>query len=123
MCCFPVHQPPEFIIVPDPVEVLEGQTGEFVCKVRGKPLPDIEWYRDIPLRKDEYLENVHNLVDDANLEIESKAWIENIQLPDEGNYKVKATNQAGSVKSEVPVTGIHVAYSFTTLYNSKHHVF
>ena len=102
---FPVNQPPEFVEVPDAIEIMEGETGEFECKVKGKPLPDIQWYRDIPRRKDEDLENVQNLPNEVNSEVDSKAWLDKVQLSDEGTYKVKATNSAGSVKCEIPVTG------------------
>ena len=100
-----MNQPPEFIITPEPVEINLGENAEFFCQVRGKPLPDLVWYKDIPMKKDEDLTNVQTTDDLENSVVESKAIIEEIQLEDEGKYKVKATNSVGMVKCEVPVSG------------------
>ena len=88
------------------MEIVQGENVEFLCKVRGKPLPEVVWYKDIPLQKDEDVENVQRFEDEESFEIESKATIENIQISQEGKYKVKAINSAGIVKCELPVTGM-----------------
>lgn len=85
---------PEIIQRLMPVEVKEGQTAKFQCRVFGKPTPEIEWYKDDTLIED----------DDEGISFDTKDGLEilvvrDVSFSDEAEYKVLARNPLGTATS------------------------
>lgn len=91
---------PEFVRELQRVSADEGENVEFECKVEGKPQPDVRWFRD----------GQEIGPGDAHFELKSEAGgvqkliIHQVTAEDQGNYKVEATNSAGSMSSKAPLT-------------------
>lgn len=89
---------PEFIgDVKSPIQLTEGETADVSVQLKGKPLPDIEWYKDDKLiRKSSrvYFKSEDNkftlIIDDATPE-------------DSGIYKCVAQSKAGSAEKTIKV--------------------
>ena len=103
-------QAPLFISVPEPVEVIENQDAEIVVVAEGKPCPQLVWYKDGKLLKESTDVSMAELPDGQ--EVTGKLTLRNTQLSQEGKYSVKATNKAGSVKTEIPIAGDYILSSF-----------
>lgn len=74
-----------------PIEVKEGDKGSFTCRFLGRPVPEVEWYKDDQLLveservKFEFQDGEHTLI------------IRNVSLADEAEYKALARNPLGTV--------------------------
>jgi hypothetical protein len=77
-----------------PAEVKEGETAKFQCRVFGKPLTEIEWYKDDTLIEDD-AEGISFETRDA-YEI---LIIRDASPSDEAEYKVLARNPLGTATS------------------------
>lgn len=85
---------PEIIQKLSPVEVKEGQTAKFQCRVFGKPMPEVEWYKDESLIE----------LDADGISFDTKDGYElliihDVSLSDEADYKVLARNPLGTATS------------------------
>uniref|UniRef100_A0A8B9FGP2 Ig-like domain-containing protein n=1 Tax=Amazona collaria TaxID=241587 RepID=A0A8B9FGP2_9PSIT len=81
------------------VDVVEGRTARFDCMIKGKPLPDIMWYKDGELLE----ESSHlSFVYEDN---ECSLVVLGAAEPDSGVYTCTAKNLAGEVscKAELAV--------------------
>ena len=82
--------PPEISQKITPVEVREGDEAKLTCRIRGRPVPEIEWYKDDQLLdesdtvKFENQDGCHTLI------------IKNVSLADEAEYKALARNPLGT---------------------------
>lgn len=76
-----------------PVEVVEGQETKLVCKIKGKPEPTIEWFKD-----DKPLKTDRRVKVDYDGET-STLIIKGTVLDDEALYKCVATNKFGEVST------------------------
>lgn len=81
---------PEIIQKITSTEVKEGDKAIFQCRVLGRPLPEIEWYKD-----DQLLEESENVKFENRDDCHSLI-IENVSLNDEAEYKVIARNPLGT---------------------------
>lgn len=85
------NSPPEIIEPLKDKVVTEGQAIEFGCKIVGKPVPTVQWYKGDKLIKPSKYFQMSRTADDYTLRI-SEAFPE-----DEGDYKCVAYNSAGRV--------------------------
>ncbi|XP_045531935.1 titin isoform X5 [Pieris brassicae] len=85
------NAPPEIIEPMKDRVVTEGQAIEFSCKIVGKPIPTVQWYKEDRLIKPSKYFQMSRTADDYTLRI-SEAFPE-----DEGDYKCVAYNSAGRV--------------------------
>lgn len=89
---------PEFLKELKDVEVLEGQSVKFRCKVKGYPQPRINWYKDGVLLKGSKSCRIEKFGNrDYILTID---WA---TMDDDAEYMVVARNVAGQVKSTAQV--------------------
>ena len=72
------------------VEASEGEVVKFQCRFLGKPVPEIEWYKD-----DELLEESERMKFENN-DGEYVLTIRNVSSFDEAEYKVLARNPLGT---------------------------
>jgi len=98
-----VNQPPVFTSAPEPVEVKETEDTELVVTAEGKPCPQLLWYKEGRLIKDNGGFGIEEVQD--RQVATGKLTLTDAQLGDEGKYSVKASNKAGSVKTEIPLAG------------------
>ena len=73
-----------------PVEVQEGETAKFECRVFGKPAPEVEWYKD-----DQFLDE-SDRVKFENKDGVCTLTINDTSAFDEAEYKVLARNPLGT---------------------------
>ena len=75
------------------------------CKVYGKPIPEVTWYRDdVPLDGQPKVKVKSNETS-RKLQIESSLKLEDTELSnDSGEYCVKAENAAGKVSHTFGLT-------------------
>lgn len=85
------NAPPEIIEPLKDKQVVEGQAIEFSCKIVGKPVPTVQWYKGDKLIKPSKYFQMSRTADEYTLRI-SEAFPE-----DEGDYKCVAYNSAGRV--------------------------
>ncbi|XP_066595731.1 uncharacterized protein [Prorops nasuta] len=89
--------PPEFLKELLPSTVLSGNPHQFECKVRGNPLPTVEWYKnEISIDNcPDYFTTYNNGV--ALLKFEQ------VLLEDSAIYTCKAINRLGEKSTSVPL--------------------
>ena len=95
----PKGEAPEFVKAMDTIEVVEGKLAKLVCKVKGKPEPKIEWFKDdTPIQEDR---RIKTQFDGETCTLK----ITDTNLDDEGEYECVATNEegTGSCKAELLV--------------------
>ena len=100
-------EPPEFIELPDSLEILRGSFATFNARARGRPTPKVTWYKDgKPIRR---LARLLSLQDDEIPELREVA--SEVRLADvapelnDGVYTVEAVNSVGKVSHEVTLLG------------------
>ncbi|XP_034758119.2 cartilage intermediate layer protein 1-like isoform X1 [Acipenser ruthenus] len=77
----------------------EGQTASFCCKIVGQPAPDnYQWYHN------------GSLLNSKLYKYDSTLVLRNLQMSQSGEYYCKASNDAGSIKSQ-PATLTVIAYN------------
>ncbi|XP_067687580.1 uncharacterized protein [Haliotis asinina] len=89
---------PEFIKDIKDVEVKEGQSVKFRCKVKGYPQPRVTWYKDGKLLKNSKFCRLEKFGNRDYI-----LTIDNATLDDDAEYTVVAKNIAGDVKSTAEV--------------------
>lgn len=88
--------------------VLVGATAHFEAKVKAKPPPEITWFvneRELNMRNDQFT----STYDNQCLEL----TINNVQLKDEGVYKVSVKNPLGEMDTDARLTVLkkpHIKY-------------
>ncbi|KAJ1353882.1 hypothetical protein KIN20_010652 [Parelaphostrongylus tenuis] len=90
---------PEFTRDLTACQIMEGEVAHFECKVKGTPLPLVRWFKDGEEVKPKDGVTVEALPDGTN-----KLTINDAKLTDQGNYRVEATNAAGSTSSKAPLS-------------------
>uniref|UniRef100_A0A0K0DG20 Muscle M-line assembly protein unc-89 n=1 Tax=Angiostrongylus cantonensis TaxID=6313 RepID=A0A0K0DG20_ANGCA len=80
-------------------QITEGEVARFECKVKGTPLPLVRWFKDGEEVKPGDGVTIEALPDGTN-----KLTINDAKLTDQGNYRVEATNVAGSMSSKAPLS-------------------
>lgn len=101
-----VHPEFEDVDFEEPLEVKENEELSAELKIKGKPKPEVTWFKDEkPLR------------DTTNLKLTSRGDVHKIRIPiakpeDAGTYKCEAKNDVGSTSKsfEVKVEGKMVLY-------------
>lgn len=90
--------------------VLVGQSVHFTAKLKAKPMPEIKWYLNETLltHKDDFV----STYDNNSLEL----TINNVQIKDEGVYKVVVSNPLGELTTDAKLT---VLKKPTIKYDSK----
>ncbi|ETN83967.1 hypothetical protein NECAME_07120, partial [Necator americanus] len=89
------------------VAVVEGETATYECKVTGQPQPEIKWFKDKEeiSSTDQHFVQTREADGTVRLVIRSaKLTIDKAKLADQGNYRVEATNAAGSMSSKAPLS-------------------
>ena len=105
----PTGDVPEFFKPMETVEVVEGKMAKLICKVKGKPEPKIEWFKDdIPVKEDR---RIKTLFDGETCTLK----ITDTKLDDEAEYKCVATSDAGTsfCKAELLVNEANKRPEFT----------
>ena len=90
-------------MLPDAIEVIEGQTAQLVAKAQGKPAPTITWLRNDKLVKKD--DTVQLETTSEGLESTGTCVMAEIELAKEGRYTIEASNSVGKITADVPVTG------------------
>ncbi|KAH7680305.1 Immunoglobulin I-set domain containing protein, partial [Aphelenchoides avenae] len=90
---------PEFLQELKPVQANEGDKAVFECKVAGTPQPKVRWFKDGQELKDGDGCRIEALPDGTH-----RLILDNCKVDDQGNYRVEATNDAGSTSSKAPLT-------------------
>ncbi|XP_076093735.1 hemicentin-1-like isoform X1 [Mytilus galloprovincialis] len=75
-------------------EVVTGDPHTLSCPARGRPPPDITWYKN---------GQIIDFTSDSNLELKSRGrqlYFKEVQLKDDGVYKCLAVNEAGSIEQK-----------------------
>lgn len=80
------------------IRVMVGDTAKFRTKIHAKPPPSIEWSTEE--RKLTRKDNCISTYDNDNLQLS----ISNVQIKDQGVYKVTVKNQLGEVSTEAKLT-------------------
>ncbi|CAD6189828.1 unnamed protein product [Caenorhabditis auriculariae] len=94
----PAQSAPEFVKELAAVQVKETETAKFECKVSGTE-PTVKWFKD-----------GQEVKKDARVKIESESdgtqrlVIEKSTTADQGNYRVEASNDAGTANLKAPLT-------------------
>ncbi|KAK6029446.1 immunoglobulin I-set domain protein [Ostertagia ostertagi] len=89
---------PEFAQELTACQVMEGQLAKFECKVKAGPHPIIKWFKDGEELKPGDGVHIESLPDGTN-----RLTIDKTKIADQGNYRVEATNPAGSMSSKAPL--------------------
>nr|XP_054753173.1 muscle M-line assembly protein unc-89-like [Lytechinus pictus] len=90
------HYKPTFKVIPSDLEVKEGKLARFNCRVRGRPPPDLVWYRnEMPV----YPDANHRVI--VNEGGEHALMISHARPQDSGMYTCIASNRAGEAKFHV----------------------
>ncbi|PIO56161.1 immunoglobulin I-set domain protein, partial [Teladorsagia circumcincta] len=89
---------PEFAQELTACQVMEGQLAKFECKVKAGPHPVIKWFKDGEELKPGDGIHIESLPDGTN-----RLTIDKTKIADQGNYRVEATNPAGSMSSKAPL--------------------
>ena len=101
-----MNKPPVFTLVPESVDVTEGDSIELDCRATGKPVPQIVWYNNKEiLNEDDHV--MFETVDDG-IECGSKILLKGI-VPaiHDGKYTIEAANSVGKVTHNVMISGIN----------------
>lgn len=86
---------PEFTTPLQECQAVEGQAAQLECAVKGKPKPEIKWYKDDkPLKPSDHVK-IEEKVDGTQILI-----IDNVRAEDVGSYKCEAVNVAGKAKTD-----------------------
>ena len=87
--------------LPPKIEVAEGKPFKLEVKVDGRPLPDVQWFKDgVPLKPNEHIK--FGIKPDGTVTLE----IKEAQPGDTGKYELKATSpngQSSATSSDVVV--------------------
>lgn len=80
------------------LRVLVGESARFVAKIKAKPFPDIKWCLNERVlgSKDDFV----STFDNNSLEL----TLSNVQLKDQGVYKVTVTNALGELTTDAKLT-------------------
>ncbi|KAI1702784.1 immunoglobulin domain-containing protein [Ditylenchus destructor] len=101
----PTEVAPQFVKELQPVQAKEGEQAKFECKVSGVPLPAVKWFKDG--------KELHDGDDGVHIEVlpdgTNRLILDNVKVDDQGNYRVEAINNAGSMSSKAPLTVIPAA--------------
>ena len=100
-------EPPEFIEIPESLEILRGSNATFSAQATGRPAPKVTWYKDgRPIRRLARLLSLDSDEDPLNRVVNSIVKLADVapELND-GVYTVEAVNSVGSVKHEVTLLG------------------
>ena len=93
-----MHEPPVFLVIPESHDIVEGEKVKFTCKVRGKPSPELSWFRDTELITPNELSTVNTTEKSDKLEVESVLCLKKPVLTDESElYHVDVNNIMGSI--------------------------
>ncbi|XP_076468441.1 uncharacterized protein LOC143299094 isoform X2 [Babylonia areolata] len=105
---------PEFLKELADVEVLEGQSVKFRCKVKGYPPPRIYWYKDGSLLKSSRACRLEKFGNRDYLLV-----MDHVTMDDDAEYRVVARNVAGQVSSTAQVIVEPRSEGHPTLPNSQ----
>ncbi|XP_012945307.1 myopalladin, partial [Aplysia californica] len=87
----PKLEAPKFIVSIETVESQVGETAKFYCKARGKPEPELVWFKDDkPVTADDSRYTI-SLGDDTD----STLVIVDLSPEDDGTFTCEAVNEAG----------------------------
>lgn len=95
----PSEVAPEFLQELKPVQANEDEPAAFECKVAGVPQPKVKWFKDGKELKDGDGCRIEALPDGTH-----RLILDKCKVDDQGNYRVEATNDAGSTSSKAPLT-------------------
>jgi len=95
-CASPIGLQPTFIKVPSNISATEGKMVRFDCRVRGRPLPDVTWYRDGVMLIDDQTHKI--LVNEQGIH---SLMITVATVGDAGTYTCVAKNKNGEASFEV----------------------
>ena len=90
----PMGSAPIFIEPLQPVEVVEGSAAKLQCRLTGSPEPNIQWFKDSELVKEDKRTKMRFDGELCTLKILAT------ELDDDGVYKCVAKNDFGSVASD-----------------------
>ena len=101
-----VNQPPSFAEAPEDMEVVQGDRCEIFCCAKGKPMPDLRWFRDeeeIGSGDSVVLTSVQSEVD---YDTEGRLKMKKALSDNRGTYRIEATNSVGSASHQFKMEGI-----------------
>lgn len=92
---------PNFLRVPTDLEVMEGKMVRIDCRISGRPLPEVLWYRNGKLVTDD---RTHKLI--VNEAGNQSLLITVASREDGGAYTCVARNKSGESRFQVNLTVI-----------------
>ena len=97
---------PEFITPPTDIIIMEEESGQSSCVVKGKPAPKITWYRNKKsVANDDHM-TVEDVVSEDGTVCESVLkYVDAVPEKYDGKYVVEAKNEAGKATYDVTVLG------------------
>ena len=98
--------PPAFILRPNDLVLMKNESGASHCKVSGKPIPTITWYKDEePVLDDEHIQ-IECVPCDTGYEVVSVLkYSQAVPERYDGNYQVHAVNESGKAVYDVKILG------------------
>ena len=100
-----MNQPPIFTEAPEDLEVVQGDRCDLFCKVKGKPMPDLLWFRD-----DEEIHSNESTVktsvqSDIDYDTEGTLRMKKVMSGNRGRYRIEAKNSVGGAFHEFNMEG------------------
>lgn len=108
---------PVFEIPLSDVTVFDGEKAVLECRVTGVPMPEVVWYVDNEQVRTS--EDIKVIYEDGNCYLE----INDVLQDDEGEYKVKAINDAGTCETTAFLTVLrkYIILTITTVFKQNKH--
>jgi hypothetical protein len=100
-----VNQPPSFVEAPNDLDVVQGSRCELFCKAKGKPMPDITWFRDgEEIQSGDYVD-LTAFQSDIEFDTEGTLKMKKTLSEYRGTYRIEAVNKVGFAAHEFEMEG------------------
>ena len=95
-----------FVLPPHDITVLEGEQFLLMCSTKGKPAPEVTWYKDGEPIEDDDNTMTSSEQDLKTLQTASKLLVQRADIEKhDGKMVVEVKNEVGEAVHEVEVTG------------------
>ena len=93
-----MNEGPSFLVTPIPKVANEGDRVKFSCKVRGKPLPQLTWFKEQQIISQAEEVEIIEKQNEDKIEVEGTLNLKNATGLDESElYRIQAENSIGAV--------------------------
>lgn len=95
-----------FVTAPSEKDIPEGEKVSFVCRVHGKPLPEVSWLRNGRALTEADGASIERKQKPDKHEVESKLTLDKVILNDESEqYVIEAENAVGQASHQFGLVG------------------